>query len=38
VIDKDCKIRWFAHGYATPKEIETMLKIIKDLDRYKNNI
>ncbi|PKB99694.1 hypothetical protein RhiirA5_429307 [Rhizophagus irregularis] len=38
VIDADCKIRWFAHGYATPKEIETMLKIIKDLDRYKNNI
>ncbi len=32
VIDADCKIRWFAHGYATPKEIETMSKIIKNLN------
>ncbi|CAG8698123.1 7665_t:CDS:2, partial [Funneliformis caledonium] len=31
VIDADCKIRWFAHGDATQKEIETMLKIIKNL-------
>ncbi|RIA99589.1 ATP10 protein [Glomus cerebriforme] len=38
VIDADCKIRWFAHGYATTKEIETMSKIINDLDKCKKNI
>ncbi|CAI2164364.1 11780_t:CDS:2 [Funneliformis geosporum] len=31
VIDADCKIRWFAHGDATQKEIETLLKIITNL-------
>ena len=35
VIDADCKIRWFAHGFATSKEIETMSTIIKNLDNCK---
>lgn len=31
LIDSNCKIRWTAHGNATPQEIESMLKLTETL-------
>ncbi|CAG8503780.1 9706_t:CDS:2 [Acaulospora colombiana] len=32
LVDSSCKLRWSAHGNATSREIESMLKLVKTLD------
>lgn len=37
LVDEDCKVRWAAHGEATPEEVGNMLAMTDYLESKKNN-